>query len=214
MPSVRFDMVQQTFFGRNTAMRTLSQITFAILFGGTVSATAQMNHADHTAGTAHGDRAAARLETASTMTEPGQGAFASLPEVVQLLEADPKTDWATVNLSGLRDHLVDMDRLVTGSRVVDVVLANGLKMTATGVGRTVATLQRMVPAHAHQLAKDERWVAVAETVDARAILTVTSADPEVAARIKGLGFFGLMASQDHHREHHLLMARGDDVHVH
>ena len=45
-------------------------------------------------------------------------------------------------------------------------------------------------------------------------LRVTSDDPAVVARIKGLGFFGLMASQDHHREHHLMMALGDDAHAH
>jgi len=36
----------------------------------------------------------------------------------------------------------------------------------------------------------------------------------VVARIRGLGFFGLMASQDHHREHHMMMARGEDAHAH
>ena len=45
-------------------------------------------------------------------------------------------------------------------------------------------------------------------------MTVTSDDPAVIARIKGLGFFGLMASQDHHREHHMMMARGEDAHRH
>jgi len=34
----------------------------------------------------------------------------------------------------------------------------------------------------------------------------------VIARIKGLGFFGLMASQDHHKEHHMMMARGVNAH--
>ena len=33
-------------------------------------------------------------------------------------------------------------------------------------------------------------------------LRVTSEIPAVVSRIKGLGFFGLMASQDNHREHH------------
>ena len=45
-------------------------------------------------------------------------------------------------------------------------------------------------------------------------LRVTSDDPAVVARITGLGFFGLMASQDHHREHHLMMALGEDAHAH
>jgi hypothetical protein len=45
-------------------------------------------------------------------------------------------------------------------------------------------------------------------------LRVTSDDQAVASRIKGLGFFGLMASQDHHGEHHVMMARGIDAHGH
>ncbi len=214
MPSVWFGMMQHTFIRRNTAMRALSQITIAILMGGTVSALAQMNHANHTAGMAHGSGAISSPAKASGLTEPGQGAFAALSEIVRVLEADPETDWAAVDISGLRDHLVDMDRLVTDSRVVEVALANGLEMTATGDAQTIATLQRMVPAHARQLANDKRWAVIVETVDDGATLRVTSDDPAVAARIKGLGFFGLMASQDHHRGHHLLMARGEDAHVH
>jgi hypothetical protein len=44
-------------------------------------------------------------------------------------------------------------------------------------------------------------------------LRVTSDNPAVVARIRGLGFFGLMASQDHHREHHMTMARGEGAHA-
>ncbi len=77
-----------------------------------------------------------------------------------------------------------------------------------------STLRRMVSAHSAQLAKDDRWdVSVVEN-DENVELTVTSDDPVVIARIKGLGFFGLMASQDHHKEHHMMMARGEDAHSH
>jgi len=43
-------------------------------------------------------------------------------------------------------------------------------------------------------------------------LRVTSEIPAVVSRIKGLGFFGLMASQDNHREHHFMMAKGIERH--
>jgi hypothetical protein len=72
----------------------------------------------------------------------------------------------------------------------------------------------MVPAHAAQLARDDRWAVQATQTDEGMELRVTSDDPAVVARIKGLGFFGLMASQDHHREHHLMMALGEDAHAH
>ncbi len=79
---------------------------------------------------------------------------------------------------------------------------------------TIATLRRMVPAHAVQLAQDDRWTVEAVDADNGVELRVTSGDPSVVARIRGLGFFGLMASQDHHREHHIMMARGEDTHAH
>jgi hypothetical protein len=84
---------------------------------------------------------------------------------------------------------------------------------ATGDADTVATLRRMVPAHAAQLAQDDRWSVEAIEAENGVELRVTSGDPAVVARIRGLGFFGLMASQDHHREHHLMMARGKDAHA-
>jgi hypothetical protein len=72
----------------------------------------------------------------------------------------------------------------------------------------------MVPAHAAQLAQDGRWTVEAVDAENGVELRVTSGNPAVVARIRGLGFFGLMASQNHHREHHMMMARGEDAHAH
>jgi hypothetical protein len=43
--------------------------------------------------------------------EPGQDAFGTIQEIVQILEADPKTDWSKVNLEALRQHLIDMNEV-------------------------------------------------------------------------------------------------------
>ncbi|APX13868.1 hypothetical protein BWR18_12520 [Tateyamaria omphalii] len=131
-----------------------------------------------------------------------------------MLEADPETDWSRVDLAGLRAHLVDMDRLVSDAVATETDLPDGLLMMATGDAETIATLRRMVPAHAVQLARDDRWTVDAAEVENGVELRVTSDDPGVVARITGLGFFGLMASQDHHREHHLMMALGENAHAH
>lgn len=185
---------------------------FALVSAGAI-AIAQTEHTQHGEGMDH----AMHVQTATdgpVLLEPGQGAFAALSEVVRVLEADPETDWSRVDLAGLRAHLVDMDRLLTHAVVTEEVLPNGLRTIATGDAETVETLRRMVPAHAAQLTRDDRWsVASSETNDGMA-LHVTSDNPAVVARIQGLGFFGLMASQDHHREHHLMMARGEDAHQH
>ena len=46
-------------------------------------------------------------------TQAGQGAFAAIQEVVEILAADSNTDWSKVNIDALRQHLVDMNN-VTG----------------------------------------------------------------------------------------------------
>ena len=169
------------------------------------SAAAQQDHASM-----HGGAS----KPFAVLTEPGQGAFAALSEVVALLEADPATDWSRVDLDGLRAHLVDMDLLATRATVRTERLPDGLRAIATGDAETARALGRMVPAHADQLAMDDRWTAQSEATADGAVLTATSDDPATVARIHGLGFFGLMASQDHHREHHLAIARGGSPHGH
>ncbi|MFA8388409.1 MAG: hypothetical protein ACEPO2_22575 [Pelagibaca sp.] len=192
------------------------RIVLAVLavVSGSVIALAQTMHSDHGDGMDHAAHGSDGATIGSPLTEPGQGAFAALSEVVRVLEADPDTDWDRVDLAGLRAHLVDMDQLISDTVVTETELPNGLSALATGDAETRATLRRMVPAHAAQLAQDNRWTVEVSEVEGTMELRVISDDPAVIARIKGLGFFGLMASQDHHREHHLMMARGEDAHAH
>lgn len=195
-------------------MRLKVILAAMVIVGGAAIAVAQTLHTNHDAGMDHAAHGQVGNAGRGVLTEPGQGAFASLSEVVRVLEADPDTDWSRVDLAGLRAHLVDMDRLVSDAVVTETYLPNGLSMIATGDAETIATLRRMVPAHAAQLARDDRWTVDASEVENGVELRVTSDDPGIVARIKGLGFFGLMASQDHHREHHLMMALGEDAHAH
>ncbi|QFT45385.1 hypothetical protein FIU97_02240 [Roseivivax sp. THAF40] len=169
--------------------------------------TGQAQHSGHRPGMAH--------EAAGpVLQEPGQSAFAALSEVVQVLEADPETDWSRVDIAGLRAHLVDMDLLATGARVESVEIAGGLTAQATGEAVVLAGLKRMVPAHAEQLRAETAWSVTVKVLADSVELTVTSDDPATTARIRGLGFFGLMASQDHHRAHHMAIARGEMPHDH
>ncbi|MEO0861800.1 MAG: hypothetical protein AAFY65_14415 [Pseudomonadota bacterium] len=195
-------------------MRLKVILAATAIMGGGAIALAQTMHSGHGAAMDHASHGQGTRTTGLGLTEPGQGAFAALSEVVRVLEADPGTDWSRVDLAGLRAHLVDMDRLVSDTVVTETTLPDGLSMVATGDAETIATLRRMVPAHAAQLARDKRWTVAASEADTGVALRVTSDAPAVVARIKGLGFFGLMASQDHHREHHLMMALGEDAHAH
>ena len=64
----------------------------------------------------------------------------------------PATDWSKVNISALREHLIDMDEVTMRARRERAALDNGLEITVTGQGRTLGAIKRMVPAHAHELA--------------------------------------------------------------
>ena len=93
----------------------------ALILLGLLPAAAPAQSASHShthgAGHAHG---------AALPTEPGQGAFAALSEIVALLSADPATDWSRVDIAALHAHLMDMDRLMTDSQPVRTPVPGGL----------------------------------------------------------------------------------------
>lgn len=146
--------------------------------------------------------------------EAGQSAFAAIAEIVALLEADATTDWAKVDLLALREHLLDMNALTLEAEADETPLEDGLSIVVTGTDRARAALHRMVPDHAVELDKMLVWSASAKTTLNGAKLVVTSMEPDVQARIRALGFFGLMATGSHHQAHHLAIAKGTSVHRH
>ena len=145
-------------------------------------------------------------------TEPGQGAFAAIAEIVALLEADPDADWSKLDVAALREHLVDMNELILNAVARQEPIPGGLRITVTGEGRTLRAIRNMVPAHGAELAKIGGWQVEAAAQGEGARLTVTSTDPGQQARIRGLGFFGLMATGAHHQAHHWAIATGQPVH--
>ncbi|MDP2296045.1 MAG: hypothetical protein Q8M24_11360 [Pseudolabrys sp.] len=144
---------------------------------------------------------------AETPTMPGQDAFGTIQEVVQMLEADPATDWSKVNIGALREHLIDMHEVTLRARAVERMLDNGIEITVTGEGRTRDAIKRMVPAHMRELA-NSGWTTKTEDLADGVKVTVTTADGSQLARLKGLGFMGLMVQGGHHQPHHLMMANG------
>lgn len=144
---------------------------------------------------------------------PGQGAFGAIQEIVGILEADPNTDWSKVNISALREHLIDMNEVILKAVESERKLDNGLEIAVTGEGRTLDAIKRMVPAHARELAKTG-WSAATEHLPNGVKFTVTSTDPQQVVKIKGLGFMGIMVQGGHHQLHHLAMAKGDFAHQH
>ena len=142
----------------------------------------------------------------------GQDAFGAIQQIVQILEADPATDWSKVNIAALRDHLIDMNEVTLHAVANEQMLVNGVEMAVTGEGRTLEAIKRMIPAHATELAK-MGWNAKTEDLPNGVKFTVTTDDFEQAAKLKALGFMGIMVQGGHHQLHHLMIAKGER-HVH
>ena len=158
----------------------------------------------------HGHHGTAAPAGAPTL--PGQDAFGAIAEVVRLLEADPETDWTRVDLERLRQHLIDMNEVVLRAEVKSRQVPAGLSMDITGAPRTARGIRAMVAPHAVELDRMTDWAARTEPLAGGLRLTVTARAPEdtkTVARIRGLGFIGLLVQGGHHGPHHLAMARGE-----
>jgi hypothetical protein len=147
-------------------------------------------------------------------TMPGQDAFGAIAEVVRILDADPATDWSKVDLERLRQHLIDMNEVVLRAAVKQTDVPGGLAMEITGTGRTEHAIRAMVVPHAVELDRTPSLAATTDPVAGGIRLTVVAKKPDDAkavARIRGLGFAGLITEGAHHQIHHLAMAKGEAV---
>ena len=186
--------------------RMLMTLIPALLVAAATPSMAQLaNHANHA------DHMMPGAVTADLPTEPGDSAFAAISEIVVILSGDPETDWSRVDIDALREHLVDMNQLVLGASVRTETLPDGLRMRIGTTGRAGEAASRMVPAHGPVLAAETGWMSDV-TRDGTEIVWTVKGRQEDVARIRALGFFGLMATGDHHRAHHLALARGEPVH--
>ena len=163
--------------------------------------TASMDHNAHTAGM-----------SAIEITEPGQSAFAAIEQIVLALDMDPNTDWSKVDISGLREHLRDMDLVFTAAEVSSETVAGGMQFTVTGEGRVREAIRNMTIAHAGVMDDVDNWGYAAEEHPQGATMTVT-VPPFDMPRLQALGFFGIMATGMHHQDHHWMMATGGNPHM-
>ena len=162
--------------------------------------TANMDHSAHTAGM-----------SAIEITEPGQSAFAAIEQIVLALDMDASTDWSRVDISGLREHLRDMDLVFTAAEVSSETVAGGMRFTVSGEGRVREAIRNMVIAHAGAMDGADNWGYGAEEHPEGATMTIT-VPPFDMPRLNALGFFGVMATGMHHQDHHWAMATGGNPH--
>lgn len=175
-------------------------LVLAVALAGPVAAQ-QMDHSAHAGHSGH----AAQVEA----TEPGQSAFAAIQEIVEILEADPATDWAQVDIDGLRAHLVDMDNVTLRAKVKAQPIKGGMAfIVSSEEPEVIASIQRMVVAHAAVMNGVNGMEMSAAERPYGAMLGVEGDE----AKIKALGFFGIMAAGMHHQAHHLAIARGGNPH--
>ncbi len=143
---------------------------------------------------------------------PGQDAFGALQEIVNILEADPATDWNKVDLDGLREHLIAMNEVTLHAKAEERRIDGGLEILVTGEGRTLAAIRRMIPADARAIDGLHGWRSEAITLPNGVRWRVSSSEPAQVVHIRGLGFAGILVSGSHHQPHHLMMARGEFHH--
>jgi hypothetical protein len=153
--------------------------------------------------------------TDGSLQEPGQAVFGALREVLERLEADPATDWSRVDLDALRDHLVQMDLLFREARVSREVLDDGMRFVVDGSESVLAAAKAMGAMHARALAEElPSWLVRVEPRAGDVVFEVRSSDPAQQAKIRALGFSGLLTFGAHHAPHHWALATGGGMHQH
>lgn len=157
----------------------------------------------------------AQEQAVSTLpTEAGNDAFATIQEIITLLNDDPDTDWKQVNIEALRMHLVDMhDMTINVDVVSQKAIPNGLiAVIEPATRRAAGALARVLMAHPAQLQQETGWTMSVNQRGHRYALTVTTENVQEIDKIRGLGYIGLMAYGKHHQPHHWSMATGNSPH--
>ena len=191
-------------------------VLISLTFAAPVRAQGVSGHA-HTPGMTHEPAAAAAPAAPAVPGQPGQSAYAAIAEIAELLKADPRTDWSKVDLEALRQHLVDMDEVTMRSAIATRAVPGGIVAEVTGVGRTAEAIRRIARAHGATLTGESAYRMTVEEIagGVRATIVASASAPDgTAARIRGLGFIGILVDGSHHTAHHLAIAKGEGAHAH
>ena len=145
---------------------------------------------------------------------PGQAAYGTMAAIVAMLEADSTTDWSKVNIEALRQHLIVMNEVTLGARTRQTSVPGGATMEVTGDGHVAESIRTMLRNHSMMLSMMGPYRTSVDDIPGGVKWTVTAADPKDAktvAKIRGLGFAGLLTLGDHHTPHHIALARGEPM---
>jgi hypothetical protein len=159
----------------------------------------------------HGSRANAGSAGA---IPPGQAAYATMAAIVAMLEADSTTDWSKVNIEALRQHLIVMNEVTMGARTRLTSVPGGASMDVTGDGHVAESIRTMLRNHSAMLAMEGPYRTRVDDIPGGVRWVVTAVNPgdaRTVAKIRGLGFAGLLTLGDHHTPHHIALARGEPM---
>ena len=117
-----------------------------------------------------------------------------------------------LNLEGLATMAIAWVVFRLDAHAVVRHIPGGIRVTATGTGRTLVAILRLLPEEGMHLNGMHGWHLAATRIRDGVILAVTTSDPKQVATIRGLGFAGILASGDFHPRHHLEIARGEPMH--
>ena len=150
----------------------------------------------------------------SALSEPGQSIFGTVQEVIQRLEADSTTNWENVNLEALRQHLIDMHEVALHVEVVyQHPIEGGVRIRVRPTTpRAAASLDRVLGAHPTPLKHETGWAMRVTRGEGYRDLRVTTSDSSEVAKIRGLGYIGILAHGGHHQRHHWMIATGQQPH--
>ncbi len=151
---------------------------------------------------------------APPLKEAGNAIFGTIQETIKMLDADPKTDWTKVDLESLRQHLIDMENFTSG---VDVLsnekIEKGSKIVIRAKSKEAHfSLERALKAHPSMMQSETGWTMDVKQNKEEFTLTIETQKPEEVARLRALGYIGVMALGDHHQVHHWMMASGSNPH--
>ncbi len=121
------------------------------------------------------------------VSEPGQGTFAAIAENVTQLESNPGTNLNTIDISGLREHLRDMDVVTIDAVVEAKEIGGGMQFTVIGAADVTPSIRRMTFAHAAVMDGITDWKYTAQKIEGGALATVI-VPPRDKAKIKALVF--------------------------
>ena len=147
---------------------------------------------------------------ATPLTMPGNEIFGTIQEVVQKLEADPKTDWSKVDLEALRQHLLDMKAFTEEVEVISKKpVSEGVEIEVRPqTKRAVIALKHLFSMHPAMIKMEKGWdLKAIQNGDQWTITCITQESSEVE-KIRALGYIGLLTEGAHHQLHHWMIATG------